>query len=120
LCFDYGATTDVLAERGLQGWLRTYSGHGRGDSPFTNPGLSDITADVAIDQLPGQPSLTTQADWLRGHGLDEVVAEGKRIWAERAHIGDLAALAGLSRAGEAEALTDPSGMGAFVAMEWQV
>jgi hypothetical protein len=61
---------------------------------------------------------TTQADWLRAHGIDDLVAEGRRTWAERAHVGDLAALAARSRIGEAEALLDPAGLGAFRVVEW--
>ena len=37
---------------------------------------------------------------------------GVRAWDDGAHRGDLAALAGRSRATEARALTDPTGLGA--------
>ena len=40
---------------------------------------------------------TTQADWLRDLGIDELVADGRRAWDEGAARGDLAALAGRSR-----------------------
>ena len=43
-----------------------------------------------------------------------------RVWHERAHLGDLAALEGRSRAGERDALCDPSGMGSFRVVEWTV
>jgi hypothetical protein len=59
-----------------------------------------------------------QADWLRAHGLDEFVAEGRAIWHERAGVGDLAAVKARSRITEAEALADPSGLGAFSVLEW--
>jgi len=38
------------------------------------------------------------------------VEEGRRVWQERAHLGDLAAVRARSRITESEALTDP---GAF-------
>jgi hypothetical protein len=41
------------------------------------------------------------------------------VWAERAHIGDLAALTGRSRVREAEALTAADGLGAFTVAEWR-
>jgi len=41
-----------------------------------------------------------------------MVDAGRREWQARAHIGDLAALAGRSRVTEAAALTDPGGLGA--------
>ena len=54
----------------------------------------------------------SQAEWLRGLDVDGLVAEGRRVWEERAHIGDLEALAGRSRVTEAAALVDPAGLGA--------
>ena len=44
----------------------------------------------------------------------------RRRWHERAHIGDLEAMAARSRLGEASALTDPAGLGAFRVLEWEV
>ena len=41
------------------------------------------------------------------------------MWAERGRIGDLAALRARSRVREAEALTDPVGLGAFTVLEWR-
>ena len=69
-------------------------------------GLTDIPAS-------GQPG-----EVLRHHGLDELVEEGRQIWSERAHIGDLAAIKGRSRVTEAEALTDRAGLGSFRVLEW--
>jgi hypothetical protein len=59
-----------------------------------------------------------QADWLRAHGIDQLVEDGRAVWRERAAIGDLAALRARSRVGEAEALLDPEGLGAFSVLEW--
>jgi SAM-dependent MidA family methyltransferase len=120
---DYATTTARMAGRPWLDWLRTYRGHGRGGHPLDHLGGQDVTCEVATDQLalvrPPDRELS-QVDWLREHGLDELVAEGKRVWAERAHLGDLAALRARSRVGEAEALTDPTGLGAFRVLEWVV
>jgi SAM-dependent MidA family methyltransferase len=120
LVFDYCSTTDSMASRPWREWLRTYREHARGTHPLADPGGQDITAEVAVDQLPTPDADTSQAEWLRSWGIDDLVEEGRRIWAERAHLGDLEAIRGRSRVGEAEALTDPEGMGAFRALEWAV
>ena len=53
-----------------------------------------------------------QADWLRGLGIEDLVAEGRAVWEAAAAAPDLAAIAGRSRGPEAAALTDPDGLGA--------
>jgi SAM-dependent MidA family methyltransferase len=101
--------------------VRTYRGHARGGGPLDDLGGQDVTCEVATDQLAlvRAPALhTTQAQWLRSHGLDDLVAEGRRVWDERAHMGDLAALTARSRLREAEGLTDPAGLGAFRVLVW--
>ena len=116
LAFDYGvATTAELAERV---WLRTYAEHRMAGDPFVEPGSVDITVDIAVDQLPRPSRLETQAEFLRRWGIDELVDEGRRIWAERAHLGDLEAVRARSRVQEAAALLDPDGLGAFLSLEW--
>ncbi len=120
--FDYMRSTLEMAAVGPGSWLRTYRGHERGGDPLTFPGRADITCDVAVDQLafarrPG--SVTAQRDWLRTHGLDALVEEGREMWHERASVGDLAAVRGRSRIGESEALTDPEGLGSFTVVEWR-
>jgi SAM-dependent MidA family methyltransferase len=120
--FDYGASSAELAARPPVEWLRTYRAHRWGTDPLDRPGSQDITVEVATDQLTrvARPDEhRTQADFLRAHGVDALVAEGRRVWAERAHLGDLEALKARSRVSEAEALTDPAGLGAFGVMEWQ-
>lgn len=130
VAFDYGVTTEVLAERadrsddpaaGL-GWLRTHREHDDGSWWLADPGSCDITVDVALDQVQAdhRAEVCTQAEFLRGHGIDELVAEGRAAWAERAGVGDLDALKARSRAREAEALLDPDGMGAFNVLVWTV
>ncbi len=119
--FDYADTTASLARRPMGDWVRTYRAHGRGGGPLEDLGRQDVTCEVATDQLDlvrPADAARTQAAFLADHGLDELVAEGRRVWTERAHIGDLAAIRARSRVGEAEALTDPAGLGAFTVLEW--
>jgi SAM-dependent MidA family methyltransferase len=120
---DYGVRyTAELAGRPRHDVVRTYREHGRGDDPLVDLGRADITVDVCLDQLAhhaGEPtSVRTQAEFLAEHGIDELVEEGRRIWNERAHLGDLEAIRARSRIREAEALQDPSGLGAFLVVEW--
>ena len=120
---DYMSTTEAMAARPWPEWLRTYRGHERGDDPWTSPGTQDITCEVALDQLSAvcpPTRVTNQATWLRAHGIDELVAEGAAAWRSGAAQGDLAAVAGRSRAIEAEALLDPAGLGGFTVAEWDV
>ena len=120
---DYMSTTDEMATRPWPEWLRTYRGHERGDDPWSAPGTQDITCEVALDQLSAAcppTRVSDQATWLRAHGIDELVAEGVAAWRAGAAQGDLAAVAGRSRAIEAEALLDPAGLGGFTVAEWDV
>jgi SAM-dependent MidA family methyltransferase len=117
---DYTSTTADLAARPWREWLRTYRRHDRGGHYLSEPGGQDITAEVALDQLPPPDHVTTQAAFLTAHGLDELVDEGRRVWLERASAPDLAALAARSRVREAEALTDAAGLGGFTVAEWLV
>jgi SAM-dependent MidA family methyltransferase len=119
---DYATTTADMAARSPSDWLRTYRGHARGGALLDDLGAQDVTCEVAVDQLAlvrPPSSDTSQDEWLRIHGLDDLVDEARRTWAERAHRGDLAALAARSRVTEAEALTDRSGLGAFRVLEWR-
>jgi SAM-dependent MidA family methyltransferase len=122
VAFDYMRSTMEMATAGQDGWLRTYRGHERGGDPLALPGQTDITCDVAIDQLAftRQPaSVTAQREWLRTHGIDALVDEGRAVWHERASLGDLMAVRARSRVGEAEALTDVDGLGGFTVVEWR-
>jgi SAM-dependent MidA family methyltransferase len=118
IAIDYCDTTDSMAQRPWTDWVRTYRSHGRGGHPLDAPGTQDITCEVAVDQLPPPTRNTSQADFLRMHGIDELAAAAKAAWQERAHIGDLEALKHRSRVNEAAALTDPSGLGGFRVLEW--
>ena len=112
-------TTAGLALRPWRDWLRTYRGHQRGQHYLAEPGHQDITTEVAVDQLPEPDAVRSQAQWLQLHGIDELVDEGKRHWEAHAARPDLAAMKMRSRVSEAEALLDPTGLGAFTVLEWR-
>ena len=121
---DYASTSPMLAARPWRQWVRTYRAHGPGGSPLDHPGSQDVTCEVAVDQLAAGARTPdadrSQADWLTHHGIDELVEAARFTWHERAHLGDLAAMAARSRVGEADALCDPAGLGAFRVLEWEV
>jgi SAM-dependent MidA family methyltransferase len=114
--------TAMLAMRPWRQWLRTYKGHQPGGHYLSDVGQQDITAEVAVDQLTaaaGEPdAVRSQAQWLQLHGIADLIAEGKRIWAEQAARPGVVAMTARSRIGEAEALLDPGGLGAFSVIEW--
>jgi SAM-dependent MidA family methyltransferase len=117
---DYGTPiTPMLTGRPWRDWLRTYRGNERGDHYLVDPGSQDITVEVPIDQLPEPDGVRTQAQFLQRWGIDELVEEGKRIWAEQAARPGLDAMRMRSRISEAEALLDPGGLGAFLVAEWR-
>lgn len=122
VAFDYCSTSPEMARRPSTEWLRTYAAHDRGHDPLEAPGSRDITVEVAVDQLAtvADPSSnSSQAVFLRAHGIDDMVAEGRSIWQARTDGQiDLAAIAAASRVTEAEALTDPAGLGGFKVLEW--
>ncbi len=120
VAFDYFVpTTAELAERPWREWLRTYRAHERGGHYLAAPGTQDITTEVPIDQLPPPDTVRTQAHWLLLHGIDKLVAEGRRVWTEQAAAPGLEALRMRSRISESEALLDPAGLGAFTVCEWR-
>ena len=63
--------------------------------------------------------MRSQAQFLQRFGIDELVEEGRLAWAAGAARADLAAMTMRSRAGEAEALLDPAGLGGFTVLEWE-
>ncbi|HEX2191650.1 MAG TPA: SAM-dependent methyltransferase, partial [Acidimicrobiales bacterium] len=120
---DYADTTPALARRPWREWVRTYRAHGRGGHPLAELGTQDVTCEVACDQLAAVRAPVadrTQAELLLAYGMDELVEDARRTWQERAAIGDLVAVAARSRVTEAAALSDPSGLGSFRALEWVV
>lgn len=112
-------TTAELAIRPWRDWLRTYRGHGRGGHYLEAPGTQDITAEVALDQLPEPDAIRSQAQWLQLHGVDELVEAGKHYWKQHADHPDVAAMRMRSRVSESEALLDPAGLGAFTVVEYR-
>lgn len=117
---DYATpVTATLGGRPYRDWLRTYRGNERGDHYLAAPGTQDITIDVPIDQLPEPDAVRTQAAFLQRWGIDELVAEGRRVWEEQAARPGLEAMRMRSRVSEAEALLDPAGLGSFLVAEWQ-
>lgn len=120
---DYATSTGELAHRSSTDWFRTYRDHDRGGAPLDELGRQDITVDVCVDQLARirrPDSDRSQSEFLQVHGIGALVDEGKRIWSDRAHIGDLEAIRGRSRISEAEALSDQAGLGAFRVVEWRL
>ncbi|MGB9347460.1 MAG: SAM-dependent methyltransferase [Ilumatobacteraceae bacterium] len=117
---DYGTPlTPMLAGRPWRDWLRTYRGNERGDHYLAAPGTQDITIEVPIDQLPQPDVVRTQSQFLQLWGIDELVAEGRRVWADQAARPGLEALKMRSRVSEAEALVDPDSLGNFLVAEWR-
>ena len=120
---DYASTTPELAKRPMDEWLRTYRQGQRGGPPLDRPGTQDVTVEVCVDQLARvQPPAAdrSQEEFLRAHGIDDLVARAKEAWQAAAARPDLEALAARSRVGEAAALLDPTGLGAFRVLEWAV
>ena len=119
VAFDYVTTsTALLAAEPWRGWLRTFRGHERGDHYLTAPGTQDITAQVALDQLPTPDLVQSQTEFLQRWGIDDLVDEGRRAWVAAAASPTVAALTMRSRVREAEALLDPAGLGGFTALTW--
>lgn len=104
--------------------IRTYAEHERAGDPLVALGTKDITVDVDLEQLQRvvgpADRICSQAEWLAGHGIGELVEEGKRRWEQSAGIGDLSALKFRSRINEAGALTAQDGLGGFLVAEWVV
>jgi SAM-dependent MidA family methyltransferase len=65
-------------------------------------------------------AVRTQAEFLAAHGMDELVADAAAAWEAGAARGGLDAVRARSRVGEARALADPAGLGAFSVVEWDV
>jgi len=118
---DYARLSTVgVAELDWREWLRTYRRHGRGGHYLASPGELDITVDVMLDQLPPADEVSTQADFLTRWGIDELVEEGRREWHAGAAAPTLEVLQMRSRVGESEALLEPSGLGSFTVLRWDI
>ena len=122
IAFDYCTPlTAEVASMPWREWLRTYAGHERGSHYLRDVGEQDITTQVCIDQLAAvrEPDAArSQSQFLQLWGIDELVEEGRRVWAESAAAPTLAAMKMRSRISEAEALLDPAGLGNFTVLQW--
>jgi SAM-dependent MidA family methyltransferase len=120
LMIDYARrSTDSVTTTGWREWLRTYAQHGPGGHYLKDVGLQDITCDVMLDQVfDGTESrLMSQASFLESHGIAAAVEEGRTYWEAHASRPNVRAMSMRSRVSEAEALLDPSGLGAFTVAE---
>ena len=64
--------------------------------------------------------ISTQKDFLKNQGIDNLVEEGRKTWNEFSSVGNLKAVKARSRVTEAEALLDPMGLGGFFVLEWHL
>jgi hypothetical protein len=120
LLFDYCSTSTAdIALTPWREWLRTYRDQGRGIHYLSEPGSQDITTQVMLDQLPSGLTSSSQADFLRQWGIDDLVREGSDYWEIMKHAPDVAAMKMRSRSTEAKLLTDKASLGVFNALLWQ-
>ena len=120
LLFDYcSASTADLALTPWREWLRTYRDQGRGTHYLTEPGSQDITTQVMLDQLPTGFNSSSQADFLKQWGINDLVREGSDYWESMKNAPDVAAMKMRSRSTEAKSLIDQTGLGTFTALSWQ-
>jgi len=121
LSFDYcSALTAELALTPWREWLRTYRDHGRGTHYLSDPGSQDITTQVTLDQLPTGFSTSTQAEFLKQWGINELVREGADHWESLKHAPDVAAMKMRSRSSEAVIISDTDYLGCFVVSVWKM
>ncbi|MCP4963640.1 MAG: hypothetical protein GY926_00200 [bacterium] len=114
---------DSYATGSSREWLRTYSEHGEAGPALHQPGTKDITADIdvsAVSAIRPPDRIERQRTWLRRHGIDSLVDEGRVHWAAHRATPDLVAIEMHSRVSEAEALLDAAGLGQFTVLEWAV
>ena len=114
LLFDYCSTsTPNFALTPWREWLRTYRDQGRGIHYLMEPGSQDITTQVMLDQLPSGFNTSTQADFLKHWGINELVSEGTDYWESMKNEPDIAAMKMRSRSTEMVSLIDNDGLGSF-------
>ena len=120
LLFDYcSVSTSEISLTPWREWLRTYRDQGRGTHYLSDPGSQDITAQVMLDQLPTGFTSSTQADFLKHLGINDLVREGSDYWESMKNAPDVAAMKMRSRSAEAKLLTDQSGFGGFNSYLWK-
>ena len=119
--FDYGDTAQGLESRRAEGTLRTYRAHHLGPHPLSEPGRTDITADLnftavaeAARAAGANVSLHRQDDLLEDLGLTERIRTLRTQEAEHARAGDeMRRLETRSLRIGAETLLHPRGLGDF-------
>ena len=122
---DYAATTSELARRPRNDVVRTYHSHRTGFDFLSEPGSTDITADVNIDtvvraaRVAGATVTTTdQRSFLLGLGAGSVLGELVEQEHECARAGDtMGQLAARSEATNLRALLDSGGLGGFTVFQ---
>ena len=120
LLFDYcSASTADISLTPWREWLRTYRDQGRGTHYLSDPGSQDITTQVMLDQLPAGFIASTQADFLKQWGINELVSEGTDYWESMKNAPDVAAMKMRSRSTEAKLLTDQASLGVFNSNMWK-
>ena len=98
-------------------WLRTYRGHHRGAAPARRSRLSRTSpARSRSTNCRRRRACATQADWLRAHGIDELVEQGRRA-GRNATLADLEAIGPQPHHGS-RSPHRPGGLGGFCVMEW--
>ena len=121
LLFDYcSASTPDIALTPWREWLRTYRDQSRGAHYLSDPGSQDITSQVLLDQLPTGFAASTQAEFLRKWGIDELVGEGTNYWESMKNAPDVAAMKMRSRSSEAVIISDTVNLGCFVVSVWKI
>ena len=99
--------------------MRTYRDQVRGTHYLTDPGSQDITSQVMLDQLPVGFTASTQADFLKQWGINDLVREGSDYWESMKYAPDLAAMKMRSRSTEAASLINQSCLGIFSSLGWK-
>lgn len=119
LLFDYCSTsTAEISLTPWRQWLRTYRDQGRGTHYLSDPGSQDITSQVMLDQLSRGLVSSTQAEFLKEWGINELVHDGNVYWENMKQAPDVAAMKMRSRLSEAEALCHQTGLGTFSVLQW--
>jgi SAM-dependent MidA family methyltransferase len=121
LLFDYcSASTADISLTPWREWLRTFRDQGRGTHYLSDPGSQDITTQVMLDQLPAGFTASTQSDFLKQWGINELVSEGTDYWESMKNAPDVAAMKMRSRSTEVDSLTDNDGLGSFCVLSIDV
>jgi SAM-dependent MidA family methyltransferase len=121
LLFDYcSMSTSDIALTPWREWLRTYRDQGRGTHYLSDPGSQDITTQVMLDQLPTGFTSSTQAEFLKQWGIDDLVSEGNAYWENMKHAPDVAAMKMRSRSTEELSITDVLSLGNFQSLLWRI